>query len=424
MRQSEFFETTLKNPPKDETSINAKLLIKSAFVEKVGAGIYSFLPLGFRVLRKIEKIIREEMIKIGGREILMPALHPKEYWQQTGRWKNFDALYRIKGKENREYALGPTHEEIVVPLAKKFLNSYKSLPFYLFQIQTKFRDEPRAKSGLLRGREFLMKDLYSFHKDEKDLENYYQKALKAYREIFKRCGLRAILAEASGGSFSKFSHEFQVATKGGEDIVFVSGCGFARNKEIFKEKPKNCPVCGKKLKAEKTTEVGNIFKLKTKYSDPFGLKFKDENGKEKPVVMGCYGIGISRLMAAIVEVNNDEKGIIWPEEVAPFAVHLLCLGSEKRIKNESDKIYKKLIEKGLEVLFDDRDDKSAGEKFADSDLMGIPWRAVVSGRTLKAGKLEIKKRNETKARLITINEFVKLAQISKFKASSKNLKTR
>ena len=274
MRQSILFTKTKREPPKDEEAINAKLLIRAGFVDKVMAGVYSFLPLGFRVLKKIENIIREEMNAAGGQEIIMPVLHPKEVWEKTGRWSGFDALYKVKGKDGREMALGPTHEEIIVPLAKKFINSYKDLPAYLYQIQIKFRDETRVKSGLLRGREFLMKDLYSFHSSQEDLDNYYEKMKKVYQRVFKRCGLNTIITEASGGTFSKYSHEFQVLSEAGEDTIYwCEKCGWAQNREIFGGGSK-CPKCGAKLKIGRAIEVGNIFKLGTKYSEPFDLKFK------------------------------------------------------------------------------------------------------------------------------------------------------
>ncbi len=389
MLQSKLFYKTLKTKPKDAQALSHALLTRAGFVDQLGAGIFTFLPLGLRVLNKIENIIREEMIKLDGQEILMPALIPKENMEKTGRWKSFEVLFKLK-----KYALGPTHEEVISPLAKKMVLSYKDLPFYLFQIQTKFRDELRVKSGLLRTREFLMKDLYSFHADGKDLENYYQRVGKAYEKIFKRCGVFAYKTLASGGTFSDFSHEYQVITKSGEDIIYVcKKCKSAVNKEV---KSKKCPECGaSSFEMKKGVEVGNIFKLNDKYSLPFGLKFKDKQGKEKPVLMGCYGIGLPRLMAAIVEVNNDSKGIIWPKETAPFDIHLISIDKNK----EAEKIYNDLEKKGLEVLYDDRD-KSAGEKFAEADLIGIPVRIVVSDKTLKNNCIEVKNRDSNKTCLI------------------------
>ncbi|MEK7194041.1 MAG: aminoacyl--tRNA ligase-related protein [Patescibacteria group bacterium] len=406
MRQSILFTKTKREPPKDEEAINAKLLIRAGFVDKVMAGVYSFLPLGFRVLKKIENIIREEMNAAGGQEIIMPVLHPKEVWEKTGRWSGFDALYKVKGKDGREMALGPTHEEIIVPLAKKFINSYKDLPAYLYQIQIKFRDETRVKSGLLRGREFLMKDLYSFHSSQEDLDNYYEKMKKVYQRVFKRCGLNTIITEASGGTFSKYSHEFQVLSEAGEDTIYwCEKCGWAQNREIFGGGSK-CPKCGAKLKIGRAIEVGNIFKLGAKYSEPFDLKFKTKDGKEQIVIMGCYGVGLGRILGAVVEVSHDDNGIIWPENVSPFNVHLLAV-SDKR-KATSDKIYQSLQKTKIEVLYDDRNDVSAGEKFADADLIGVPWRAVISEKT--GDKIEVKKRDEKKTKLISGNGLLKLFQ--------------
>ncbi len=410
MLQSELFTKTKREAPKDEEAINAQLLIRAGFVDKLMAGVYTFLPLGFLVLKKIENIIREEMVKIGGQEILMPALQPKANWQKTGRWETLDSLFQLKSRHlQTDYALGPTHEEVVSPLAKKFVFSYKDLPFYVFQIQNKFRDEIRAKSGLLRTREFLMKDLYSFHRDEKDLDKYYEKAIGAYQNIFEKVGLGNLtyLTFASGGSFSKYSHEFQTLTPAGEDTIYIcEKCRVAVNEEIIKEQ-NSCPQCvNKKLKKEKAVEVGNIFKLKTKFSAPFDLKYKDEKGNEKEVIMGCYGVGPARLMAAIVEVYNDKDGMIWPESAAPFKAHLLNLSDKQ--KATSNKIYNALQKAGVEVLYDDREDVSAGEKFSDADLIGIPYRLVISEKT--GDKIEIKKRNEEKTKLVSEKELIKILQ--------------
>ncbi|MDP2910469.1 MAG: aminoacyl--tRNA ligase-related protein [bacterium] len=405
MYQSKLFYKTLKNAPKDAEAISQILLTRAGFIDQTGAGSYAFLPLGFKVLSKIENIIREEMIKIDGQEILMPALTPKENWQKTGRWKNFDVLFKLKGSNKKEYALAPTHEEIVAPLAKKIVFSYKDLPFYLFQIQTKFRDELRVKSGLIRTREFLMKDLYSFHSDEKDLENYYDKVSRTYETIFKRCGVSAYKTWASGGTFSEFSHEYQSLTDSGEDLIYLcKKCRCAVNEDV-KNKIKNCPNCkNSDLEKKKSVEIGNIFKLGNKYSLPFELKFRDKEGKEKNVIMGCYGIGLGRLMAVAVELNNDSKGIIWPKEIAPFDIHLIQIGAKK----EADKIYNKLKNQGKEVLYDDRENVSIGEKFAEADLIGIPVRLVVSEKTLKNNCLEVKKRDEDK---ICLTEFSHISQI-------------
>jgi len=420
MLQSQLFTKTKKEAPKGEEAINAQLLIRAGFIDKLMAGVYTFLPLGMRVIKKIENIIREEMNAIGGQEILMPALQPKANWETTGRWKTYDALFRFTSHYSKnEYALGPTHEEIVSPLAKNFILSYKDLPVYVFQIQNKFRDEKRVKSGLLRGREFFMKDLYSFHKDEKDLDEYYEKAKQAYFNVFNRAGIddSTFLTFASGGSFSKYSHEFQTLSEAGEDRIYIcEKCKVAVNKEIIEEQG-ICPECGNKnLKEEKAIEVGNIFKLGTKYSAPFGLKYKDEKGAEKEVVMGCYGIGLGRLMGTIVEINHDEKGIIWPESVAPFQVHLVGLDlKDEEINSKANKVYKVLQENNIEVLFDDRTDATAGNKFSDADLIGIPVRLVVSKRT--GEKVEYKKRNEKNSNLYNLDEIISKIKDQKSKPS-------
>lgn len=411
MRQSELFTRTRKEAPKDEVSTNARLLVRAGFADKLMAGVYTLLPLGMRVYRKIEDIIRREMDAVGGQEILMPSLQPKANWEKTGRWKTYDSLFRFMSYYTKgEYALGPTHEEVVVPLVQAQNLSYKDFPVSVYQIQTKFRDEARAKSGLLRGREFSMKDLYSFHTNEKDLDSYYEKVKNSYFKIFREVGLGGVtyLTFASGGSFSKYSHEFQTLSDAGEDIIYLcSKCKVAVNKEIIGEQ-KGCPECGqKKLTEEKAVEIGNIFKLKTKYSSAFGLKFKDEKGKEGDVIMGCYGIGLTRLLGAIVEVHHDEKGIVWPESVAPFQVHLARLGQDAKVLEFADDVYRKLVAKDVEVLYDDRD-VSAGEKFADADLIGISYRVVVSSKTLEKKKVEVKKRGEKGEKLMNIEEVIKV----------------
>jgi len=408
MKQSELFTKTVRENPKDEQSINAKLLIRGGFIDKLTRGVYSYLPMGLKVIKKIENIIRQEMNRIGGQEVLLPALHPKENWEKTGRW-NVEEMFKLKGRDKREYSLGWTHEEIFTPLLQKFVSSYKDLPVFTYQIQDKFRDELRAKSGLLRGIEFLMKDMYSFHADEKDLDNFYEKVKQAYFQIFKRCGLEkeTFLTYASGGTFSKYSHEFQTITSYGEDIIYLCDkCNLGINKEIIKEVKNSCPQCGNKdLRQMKSIEVGNIFKLKDKYSAPFNFKFKGKDGKEELVLMGCYGIGLGRLMGAVVEIHNDENGIIWTDEVYPFKVHILSLEEESSVKKEAEKLYAELKDKGIETLYDDRD-KSAGEKFADADLIGIPYRIVVSRKTLESKSVEIKKRDESNAKLVNLQDIL------------------
>ena len=410
MKQSHLFTKTRKESPTDEVSKNAELLIRGGFVHKEMAGVYSYLPLGLRVLKKIENIIREEMNKVGGQEILMSSFQPKENWEKTGRWNGMDDLYKVSDSSNREVALGPTHEEIVVPILKNYVSSYKDFPLSVYQIQNKFRMELRAKSGMLRGREFIMKDMYSFHTTAEDFENFYNKMKDVYKTIFDKVGIGHLtyLTFASGGTFSKYSHEFQTITSSGEDTIYVDeGSGTALNKEVFNEEIlEQLNLKREKLVEHKAIEVGNIFDLKTKYSTPFDLSFTDPKGEKYTVLMGCYGIGLGRLMGTVVEVLSDDKGIIWPESIAPFAIHLLALGDDEKVLKEANKIYESLLKAGVEVLFDDRLTMSAGEKFSDADLLGIPFRAVVSARSIKEGGIEIKKRIEEKGKIITLDELL------------------
>ncbi|MFH1427655.1 MAG: aminoacyl--tRNA ligase-related protein [Patescibacteria group bacterium] len=415
MRLSTLFTKTIKDAPKDELSFNAQILIQAGFIDKLAPGIYTYLPLGLRVIKKIENIIREEMDKIGGQEILMPALVPKQNWEATERWQNFDALFRLVGYDNKQYGLGATHEEVVTPLVQKYILSYKDLPTSVYQFQNKFRNEKRAKSGILRGREFLMKDLYSFHTNEDDLNNFYKTAQKSYFKIFKRCGLldNTYLTFAGGGDFSKYSHEFQTVTPAGEDDIYICDeCSIAINKEIIDQLENKCPNCdGKKLTKEKAIEIGNIFKLKDKFSAPFNYQYIDEAGDKQPVLMGCYGIGLGRVMGTIAETSHDDKGLIWPKEVAPFTVHLITVDSkdvkeENKAKLTSEKIYKELQESGIDVLFDDRPDINIGAKFADADLIGCPIRLVVSERTLDNDSVEVKKRDSEEKELVKIKNIL------------------
>lgn len=412
MRQSQLFLKTRKDFPKDEVAINAQLLIRGGFIEKLMSGVYSFLPLGFRVRDNIMSVIRSEMNTLGA-EMIMPALHPRAVWEVTGRWKKMESImYQFKDHSGKEVGLGPTHEEIIALIAKPVIESYADLPLAVYQIQTKFRDEARAKSGLLRGREFTMKDLYSFHADSASLDIYYNEVKKAYLNVFSRCGLRAFVTEASGGDFSKeYSHEFMVAADAGEDVTYLCRlCGFAQNKEIAKAKKGGaCPTCKDGVVEEvKTIEVGNIFKLGTRFSEPVKLLFRDEKGGMKPVIMASYGIGVERLMGTIVESSHDNRGIVWPESVAPFRVHLVCIEGDADVSESCKKTYERFLKEGIDVLYDDRKEVSAGEKFFDADLIGIPWRAVVSQKTCAHGKIEVKRRNEKEATLVKVDEFLKM----------------
>jgi prolyl-tRNA synthetase len=403
MYQSQLFCKTKKEAPKEAEVISHRLLTRADFIEQSSSGVYRFLPLGFKVLKKIEGIIREEMLAIGAQELYLPALQNKNLWLETNRWQTIDPpLFKFKDRHQKETALGSTHEEEITDIVRKRVKSYQDLPFYLFQIQDKFRNEMRATGGLLRTREFLMKDLYSFHVNEKDLVNFYQKVKKSYFKIFKRCGLKTICVQASSGTIGgELSEEFMVISENGEDRVLVcQKCDWGANVEKVGE-IKKCPQCQCSLEKKNSIEVGHIFNLGTKYSQTMKATFRDKDGKEKPIIMGCYGIGLPRLMAAIVEIHHDEKGIIWPKEVAPFQIHLIPIENTGKVKKASEKLYQDLQRRRIEVLYDDRD-KSPGEKFADADLIGIPIRIVVSERTLEKVCVEIKKRSGKKTELIKI----------------------
>lgn len=405
MRYSQLFGKTTKQSPKDELTINAQLLTQAGYVNKLMAGVYSYLPLGLRVMTKIENIIREEMNKVGGQEIFLPGLHPSEIWKQTGGWEHIDVLFKIKSRTEKDYALGQSHEEVITPLVKTYIKSYKDLPIALYQIQQKYRDELRAKSGLLRGREFRMKDMYSWHRSQEDFERFYSLVKEAYLKIFERCGLVSKVTEASGGNFSqKISYEFMVLTDAGEDdILYCEQCAYCVNVEIAKTAEGNiCPACGKgALIKARAVEAANVFDLGTKYTKDFDMQLLDEEGKPFHPIMGCYGIGISRLMGVVVEKYADDKGLVWPSSITPYRVHLILLGKNEK----AEKLYHELREKNIEVLFDDRE-VSAGEKFRDADLIGIPLRAVISERTLD--KIEVKKRKEQNSRLVSHEEFLTL----------------
>lgn len=411
MKYSKLFSKTLRQPPKEAETINHKLLTQAGFVDQLMAGVYSYLPLGLRVLNKIENIVRVEMDEIGGQEVIMPILHPKVIWETTHGWEKIDVLFKIKSRTEKEYALAQSAEEVVTPLVMSRVNTYKDLPVVAYQINWKFRDELRAKSGILRGREFFMKDMYSFHESQDDFLSYYEIVKKSYIKIYAKLGLTAKVTEASGGGFSeKISYEFMVLTDAGEDdILYCSDCDFCINSEIAEIKVGDlCPRCGEKLEKAKASEVGNVFDLGQKYGKDFDLSFLDKDGKKAFPFMGCYGIGISRVMGVIVEKFHDEKGIIWPESVAPFKIHLIGLDLEDpsagsgqvSVLEKAEKIYKLLEVEGIEVLFDDRVGVSAGEKFADADLIGIPYRVVVSKRN--QDKLEVKKRNQKNTEFLSL----------------------
>ncbi|MBI2100581.1 MAG: prolyl-tRNA synthetase [Candidatus Vogelbacteria bacterium] len=409
MRQSELFTRARREAPADETAKNAKLLIRAGFIHKEMAGVYSYLPLGLRVIRKLENLIRRAMVALPAQEVLLPALQPKESWLLTGRWDKMTDLYKLRDESGREFALGPTHEEVVTPLVKNFLSSYQDLPLAIWQFQTKFRMEPRAKSGLLRGREFLMKDLYSFHRDAIDLKRFYQGVINSYRTIFKTLGLESstYLTLSGGGTFAEFSHEFQTLTAAGEDLIRIcADCHLAVNEEIKNKQPV-CPSCGSPLSQTQTAiETANIFELGTKFSRAFNLTYRDQAGSDQLPFMGCYGFGVSRLLGALVEIMADERGLIWPPAAAPFRLHLLSFGSANgRALGTARELYDRLQKIGCETLWDDRA-ASAGEKLAEADLIGIPYRVVVSDRTLAVGdKVELTERRDSEEkRFVTADE--------------------
>ncbi len=417
MKQSHLFTKTRREAPKDEVSKNAQLLIRAGFIHKEMAGVYSFLPLGLRTLNKIVGIIREEINVIGGEEVYLASLQDKKNWVPTNRWDDavVDNWFKTHLKNGTELGLGFTHEEPLTAIMKDHIRSFRDLPRAVYQFQTKFRNEERAKSGIMRAREFLMKDLYSFNVDQKVHINFYEQAKQAYVKIFERIGLGAktYITFASGGSFAKYSHEFQTLTEAGEDTIYIhEGKKIAVNKEVLNDEVlKDLGISRSDLVEKKASEVGNIFSLGTKFSDALGLVFKDVDGINKPVIMGCYGIGPGRVMGTIAEVYSDEKGLIWPESVAPFIVHLIALsnkkaveGVEDQVKKVADEIYAKFIKRGVEILYDDRD-ATAGEKFSDSDLIGIPTRYVVSEKTIANGEVEMKDRKTGKVEMVKISDF-------------------
>jgi len=409
MKQSHLFTKTRREAPKDEVAKNAQLLIRAGYIHKEMAGVYAYLPLGLRVIEKIKAIIRDEMEKIGGQEIIMTALQSKEVWEQTDRWddQKVDVWFKSKLKNGVDVGFGWSHEEPITQMMKQYLSSYRDLPTYVYQFQTKLRNELRAKSGIMRGREFLMKDMYSYSVSPEAHEKFYQGAIKAYLNVFERVGLgdRTFLVAASGGAFTQFSHEFQTLSDVGEDLIYVNRQKkIAINKEVLTDEVmKQLGVTRAELEEAKAIEVGNIFSFGDVKSKQIGLFFKDEQGTQKPVILGSYGIGITRLMGTLVEIFSDEKGIIWPESDAPFAVHLVAIfDKDGKVKQAADDLYAKLSQKGIEVLFDDRD-AAAGEKFNDSDLIGIPKRIVVSAKTLADDSVEMKDRKTGKVEMVKLS---------------------
>ncbi len=395
MRQSQLFTKTRREAPADEVSKNAQLLVRAGFVHKEMAGVYSYLPLGLRTLNNIVEIIREEMSAIGGQELVMTALQDKELWSRTDRWDDdkVDNWFKTSFKSGGETGLGITHEEPLTRIMTEHISSYRDLPVYAYQFQNKFRNELRAKSGIMRGKEFLMKDLYSFSKDEAEHAAFYDKARAAYVNVFRRAGIgeQTYVTFASGGIFSEFSEEFQTVSEAGEDTIYIDEeKGIAVNKEVLSDYTlAKLGMKRENLVEKKAIEAGNIFNLGTRFSEPLGLSYTDEAGVKKPVVMGSYGIGPTRLMGIIVETLADEKGLVWPEAVAPFTYHLVSLGHDgDEVSQAADALYADLVNAGKTVLYDDRDVR-AGEKFAESDLLGMPYRIVVGKDAVATGAFEV-----------------------------------
>lgn len=408
MRRSNLFVKTMREAPADEVAKNAQLLIRAGFVYKEMAGVYTYLPMGRKVLDNIIQVIREEMDAIGGNEVSMTALQAKETWEASGRWDDnvLDVWFKTKLASGAELGLAPTHEEPLTKLMKTYIESYKDLPAYPYQFQIKFRNELRSKSGLMRGREFWMKDLYSFSRNRDDHDRYYETVSQAYEKIFARLGLGDITYKtfASGGSFSKYSHEFQTISEVGEDIVYVhEDKRLAINEEVYNDEVlADVGVSKEELVEKKAVEVGNIFTLGTKFSEALDLKYTDEKGDEQLVFMGSYGIGPSRLMGLIAELFADEKGLVWPENIAPAKIYLVSIGD---VQEKAQNLYENLQLAGAEVLWDDRDVRP-GEKFADADLMGLPWRVVISDKTIEQGKVELKARSSEETELLTAEELI------------------
>jgi prolyl-tRNA synthetase len=414
MRQSELFTKTRREAPKDEVAKNAKLLIRAGFINKEMAGAYSYLPLGLRVLKKIENIIRREMNALGGQEVFLTSLQPSGIWEKTGRWKDevVDNWFKTTLKDGSALGLAHTHEEPLTNLLVHYASSYRDFPIYVYQFQTKFRNELRAKSGIMRGREFIMKDLYSFCRTREEHDAFYVQMKKAYTTIFDLVGIgeQTYFTYASGGSFSQASDEFQTVTEAGEDTIYIDPeTRAAINEEMMSDDILALRGMDKgRLVKRRAVEVGNIFPLGTKFSQAFGLTYRDEQGVEKPVIMGSYGIGLGRLMGTVAEVLSDEDGIVWPSSIAPFAVHLVQVGNNSSVREECNNLYRKLVSQDIEVFYDDREEISAGEKFADADLIGIPYRVVVSEKTMRENRIEVKERRGKKVSMVTENELIHL----------------
>ena len=407
MRWTESLINTLWQAPSEAEISSHKLMLRAGLVRKLAAGIYIFMPLGLKVLRKIENIVREEMDASGALELLMPTLQPEQLWQESGRWdKMGKEMMKVQDRHKRQFGLGPTHEEIVTDIIRKEVKSYKQLPVTLYQIQTKFRDEIRPRFGVIRAREFIMKDAYSFDRDIEGLNRNYKKMYDAYCKIFDRCALKYQIVEAESGIMGgDISHEFMALADSGEDtIVLCPSCGYSASME--KAEGDKCPKCASRMKIKKGIELGHIFKLGTKYSKSMGAEFLDKNGKKKTIVMGCYGIGISRIIAAVIEQNNDEHGIIWPKSIAPYQVEILPVNvNDNETMQIARNLYKKFLSEEIEVIIDDRNERP-GIKFKDADLIGIPIRITISSKKAKDNIVEIHKRDTGENKLVNIDDLL------------------
>jgi len=405
MRTSQLFTQTNKMTLADEVAKNAQLLIRAGFVYKEMAGAYAYLPLGLRVLDNIKQIVREEMNAIGSNELIMTTLQRKEIWEKTTRWSDdvVDIWFKTRLKDETEVGLGWSHEEPIVEMMKQYIHSYKDLPVSLYQFQTKMRNELRVKSGIMRGREFVMKDMYSFHATAEDLEQYYEQAKEAYMRVYRRLGIGddTFITFASGGAFTKFSHEFQTICDAGEDVIYVHRAkNIAVNEEILEDAVKELGINPDELEKVKTAEVGNIFNFGTQKTDEMGLYYTDKDNQQKSLHIGSYGIGITRVMGVIAEKMSDERGLVWPENIAPYRVYLVRIGDEESVVKAADDMYKTIEDAGVSVLYDDSD-KRPGEKFSDADLIGLPHRIVVSAKTIEAGQIEYKARTSSEAEMIS-----------------------
>lgn len=408
MRVSKLFTKTLRDAPADEVAKNAQLLIRAGYVYKEMAGAYAYLPLGLRVVEKIKQIVREEMDAIDSNELIMTTLQRKEIWEKTTRWDDevVDVWFKTKLQDNTELGLGWSHEEPIVEMMKQYVQSYKDLPVSLYQFQTKMRNELRAKSGIMRGREFVMKDMYSFHASKEDLDTYYEKVIEAYKRVYDRLGIGSdtYVTFASGGAFTKFSHEFQTITDAGEDVIYLHrGKNIAINEEVIDDAVKELGITRDELEKVKTAEVGNIFNFGTQKTDEMDLYFTGEDGKQHSLYIGSYGIGVTRVMGVIAEKMSDEKGLIWPKNIAPYSVYLVSIGEKG--SQRAEELYGELTKAGIEVLYDDRNERP-GAKFADAELMGIPLRLTVSDRGVDAGQYELTDRTSGETEQLTAEHII------------------